>query len=676
MSTRDLSGALRMEKLRRPPLGHYSSLEQTADDGVDEPVADEFGASGAGKQSGPRRLMLRALFSGLVCIFVAGLYLSYAFTSGAPSTSTAGVSVDAATGGPSSSHADDSFVLHPEDHVYRKAKTIHLKWNVTKAVLAPDGVSKSVYLINGQFPGPLVEARSGDELVVEVHNALDIDGAEGVSVHWHGLLMKGANEMDGVVGLTQCAIRPSQSFTYRFRIDESQHGTYWYHAHAGVQRADGLFGGLVIHKPAKPGGLEPELIRHEYEAEQLLLVGDWYHKPAKDVLEWFVDPNHYAYEPSPDSMLINGHGSFNCSNANKANPVNCTLIERPALKLAASKRLRLRIVNTGITTGVTLSLTNAAFRLIAVDGGYPVSSNTSAASSVGILYPGERMDVVIDRTAPEANAAGVASLPGQSEMQVVLDRENMGLTNFALSRKQAFPLVWQGSKDSAPFISTSLGQGDVSPHVALNEVAGALLDASFSGIQQPAEKAVLYTTMLVRAANHNRPVGTVNHTSWAVGDADGSPLLALSRDHWASAIPQPTKAQSLKVPWFRESGAERWIELVVNNFDEKGHPFHMHGYSFFVVATGRPAVGQGLGYNPLDPGTQAPAVNAANPLRKDTVYVPSTGYVILRFPLDNDGLWLLHCHVLWHQSVGMGIVLQIGDIPARARQAASALCLR
>lgn len=34
--------------------------------------------------------------------------------------------------------------------------------------------------------------------------------------------------MDGVVGLTQCAIGQSESFTYRFRIDESQSGTFWY----------------------------------------------------------------------------------------------------------------------------------------------------------------------------------------------------------------------------------------------------------------------------------------------------------------------------------------------------------------------------------------------------------------------------------------------------------------
>lgn len=89
-------------------------------------------------------------------------------------------------------------------------------------------------------------------------------------------------------------------------------------------------------------------------------------------------------------------------------------------------------------------------------------------------------------------------------------------------------------------------------------------------------------------------------------------------------------------------------------------------------------MGQPIGYNPLDPAAaaQAPPINAASPLRKDTVYVPPQGHVVLRFPLDNDGLWLLHCHVLWHQAAGMGIVLQVGEIPAGAKQRASALCVR
>lgn len=50
-----------------------------------------------------------------------------------------------------------------------------------------------MYLIAvDEFPGPTIEARSGDTIVVEVVNKLQND--EGVSMHWHGLHMTGILE--------------------------------------------------------------------------------------------------------------------------------------------------------------------------------------------------------------------------------------------------------------------------------------------------------------------------------------------------------------------------------------------------------------------------------------------------------------------------------------------------
>lgn len=79
--------------------------------------------------------------------------------------------------------------LHPEDHVRRERKTWNYKWEITTGIRAPDGVEKTVYLINGQFPGPVIEARSGDTIIVEVVNELKDN--KGLSVHWHGLHMRG-----------------------------------------------------------------------------------------------------------------------------------------------------------------------------------------------------------------------------------------------------------------------------------------------------------------------------------------------------------------------------------------------------------------------------------------------------------------------------------------------------
>lgn len=45
---------------------------------------------------------------------------------------------------------DFGIFLHPEDHVSREPNVLHLSWNITKAIIAPDGVEKSVFLIDGK----------------------------------------------------------------------------------------------------------------------------------------------------------------------------------------------------------------------------------------------------------------------------------------------------------------------------------------------------------------------------------------------------------------------------------------------------------------------------------------------------------------------------------------------
>src|SRR5271170_2652318 len=87
----------------------------------------------------------------------------------------------------------------------------------------PDGVAVRMLLINGQFPGPVIEANEGDRLVIQVNNFMTLPSA----IHWHGqyqnggglrssawVLTLGTCFMDGTYGITQCAIAPNSSFTY------------------------------------------------------------------------------------------------------------------------------------------------------------------------------------------------------------------------------------------------------------------------------------------------------------------------------------------------------------------------------------------------------------------------------------------------------------------------------
>ena len=97
------------------------------------------------------------------------------------------------------------------------------------------------WTFNGSAPGPELRVRQGDLVAVTLVNR-DLD--EGVSIHWHGVDVP--NREDGVSGVTQDALRPGESYTYRFRAE--QVGTFWYHTHQNAAKGVrlGLYGALVI----------------------------------------------------------------------------------------------------------------------------------------------------------------------------------------------------------------------------------------------------------------------------------------------------------------------------------------------------------------------------------------------------------------------------------------------
>jgi iron transport multicopper oxidase len=109
----------------------------------------------------------------------------------------------------------NTFVLLSVVHAETRTYDFNVGW-VTRN---PDGLlDRPVIGINGQWPIPRIEATIGDRVVVNVNNQL---GNQSTSLHFHGLFMNGTNEMDGVVGVTQCGIPPGSSFTYNFTVRQS-----------------------------------------------------------------------------------------------------------------------------------------------------------------------------------------------------------------------------------------------------------------------------------------------------------------------------------------------------------------------------------------------------------------------------------------------------------------------
>jgi len=103
-------------------------------------------------------------------------------------------------------------------------------------------------------------------------------------------------------------------------------------------------------------------------------------------------------KPVSDSLLVNGAGKFICSMAVPARPVECVDFKaEDRLAVFGSdvekEPIRLRVVNVGSLAGFTLGLTSGAFTPLTLDGGFPIRGELS--NSVGIVYPGERLDLLL-----------------------------------------------------------------------------------------------------------------------------------------------------------------------------------------------------------------------------------------------------------------------------------------
>ncbi|PPE01771.1 hypothetical protein GOBAR_DD01210 [Gossypium barbadense] len=101
------------------------------------------------------------------------------------------------------------------------------------------------------------------------------------------------------------------------------------------------------------------------------------------------------------------------------------------------------------------------------------------------------------------------------------------------------------------------------------------------------------------------------------------------------------------------------IELVLqdtNLLTVESHPFHLHGFNFFVV---------GSGVGNFDPSKDPAKFNLVDPPERNTVGVPTGGWTAIRFRADNPGVWFMHCHLELHTMWGlkMAFVVENGKSP-------------
>ena len=232
-------------------------------------------------------------------------------------------------------------------------------------LVAPNGPSTRTWLYNGMSPGPVIRARQGDVLRVEVENALE----EQTTVHWHGLRIP--VEFDGVPVLSQDPIPPGETFSYDLSFADA--GTFWYHPHfnSAEQVGRGLHGVLIVDEP------EEAVWGLDADREVLWTLDDWRLDREAQIAPFkqFHDLSHGGR--IGNVVTVNGS------------------IDSVEL-VRAGERIRLRLVNVANATTFRPKFKGLNAWLIALDG-HPVAPRELGEEGV-LLGAGQRADLILDMT--------------------------------------------------------------------------------------------------------------------------------------------------------------------------------------------------------------------------------------------------------------------------------------
>ncbi|THV64742.1 hypothetical protein D6D28_09671 [Aureobasidium pullulans] len=478
--------------------------------------------------------------------------------------------------------------------------TRYYDFEISAGQIAPDGVFKEGVLINGQFPGPTIEANWGDMISITVKNSLD----EGTSMHWHGLLQKATPWYDGVPTIMQCPIAPGKSFTYTFQAD--LYGTSWYHSHFSAQYAGGAAGAMIIYGPKN--------VDYDIDLGPVILT-DWYHQDYYTLVEQTMSKaSDNTPQPASNNNLINGKMNFPCYAG-----VNCT--ENAGVSkfsFTSGKKHRLRLINMSAEAMQKFSIDGHTMTVIANDF-VPVEPYEVAVVTLAV---GQRTDIIV-----EADGSPTDSVWMRSNIKYC------SLTDGTVD--EAVAAIYYESADNTT-IPTSNSSVTVAQLSYCNNDDLSVTKPFFPITPDPNPSTTEDLIIEYRTNETDFNLWFVNNISFR-GDYNNPVLLE-------------AKLGNLDFPeeyHVMNFGSNNTVRLIVYNyFAFGGHPMHQHGHNMYVLAEG---------FGEWD----NTVTNPGNPQRRDTVWVQAAkdkdtpAYVVLQFDQDNPGVWPFHCHIAWHVSAGL-----------------------
>ena len=486
---------------------------------------------------------------------------------------------------------------------------------------------------NAMVPAPTLQLRAGERLRVRVVNDLppnppSTEPAEhlrymnSANLHTHGLhvtpgLVSPNLYGDYVVDSAISAVQPGQSRQHQYDIDKDHPpGTSWYHPHlhgsTAVQVGSGMAGAILITGPMDD---VPEIAA----ARDRVFMFQAPIYDEKGLLESFTQVANPAAEPP---FLING-------------------VRRPTLVLRPGQVERWRLINAGIANYLNLSLDEHELHLIALDSCPRKQAKAYGPQSAQdlVLAPGNRADVLIQAMAPGKYAlrskiydmGNEKELPEDVLAYVIVEGApmNMSLPAGPLPLPEALKPI--SDEDLARcgglrrnIVLRAVFNDDESPLSA--PPASEFLDMPANEIdewQYQTDNTFLANTAFVMGEGDTR--------------ASRAPDLPSMPNKMVAFQSQRAIRQTVDL-----GSVEEW---TVYNMNKVQHPFHIHINPFEVIkVNGEPV----------------------EPFWCDTIGLPPNGTpqkptsitFRTRFT-DFRGEFVMHCHILAHEDMGM---MQIVDV--------------
>ncbi|KAL7101858.1 hypothetical protein ACP275_08G080900 [Erythranthe tilingii] len=526
------------------------------------------------------------------------------------------------------------FVSLPVDAAVKKYQFDVQVKNVSRLCNA-----KPIVTVNGMFPGPTIYVREGDRVLINVTNYAQYN----MSIHWHGLKQYRNGWADGPAYITQCPIKTGNSYVYDFNVTE-QRGTLWWHAHILWLRAT-VYGAIVIMP--KQGTPFPF---PQPDREQVILLGEWWNADVETVEN---QGNTLGLPPNmSDAHTINGKPGpfFPCSEKHTF-----------AMEVEQGKTYLLRLINSALNDELFFAIANHNMTVVEIDAVYTKPFSTQSI----LIAPGQTTNVLV-RTNQTPGRYFMAARPF---MDVPIPVDN---------KTAAAIFQYRGIPDTVvPTFPHLPNPNDTSFALSYEDKLRSLNSPQFpANVPLKVDRNLFYTIGLGRnpcpsCLNGTRLAASLNNISFVM------PRIGLLEAHYSdTAGVYTTDFPDLPPTPFNYTGApltanletakgtrlskirfNSTVELVIqdtNLLTVESHPFHLHGYNFFIVGTG---IGN------FDRAKDPAKYNLVDPPERNTAGVPTGGWTAIRFRADNPGVWFFHCHLELHTGWGLKTAFVVEDGP-------------